>query len=562
MTFFRLVVVLVKKSFFRELSVLNKNNRAKGLVFLVLFGIVLFVMLAAAVFFLKAIYDNIVSTGFFIPLSEVVFFVATVLSWIIIFFLAFPGASGMFFHAKETDLLRSLPVSAAKLTLARLVCLYVSFLPLHLLFCLPACWSYYSVETHDKSHFFGLVTFLVMSPIIPLSLASFGAWVTDRLFNISRWKTVIQSACLFLVFLVLVVFQLLMQEALIGMGGGSGGGNGEVFVLQLAQLFAIMVNAFPPAAWVAMSFFAGNGWLYSILVLSCAAVPATGAFLLLSSRERLRLPALTITPRASLKSQAQSSLQQQSDSQKHDVFGVKRSLTAALLDREFRLLASSPYFAMEAVVTLAVLPALLLLYGIAGSPAYLKIVADVVTLTPLNAILSCTILLLLLDASPISASGIYREGKRLVISKRLPVAGRVQVKAKLVFHLLLSLPSVVLSLGAIYLMFGLPAESLVLVIPSVLLFFIMSFCLSMGIEFHSAFRSGNHAGMSASRLLQTLPKNMSQVPAAIFLAGIAWLCIIAGMSPVFTGVMLMEMLLCADVFLVNRLFANADSFYL
>ncbi|MBN1525839.1 MAG: hypothetical protein JW904_15280 [Spirochaetales bacterium] len=541
MIFFRLFFIRIQESFLYELVFLKKSRQKKDYFFSLLFFIVLAVAGTFFCIYLFQIYRHLVIAGLFGRHPESVFFIASLLAWIVMLFTAIPRASRIFFHDSGAILLHTLPVSLNKITAARFLYFYVSLLPIQLIFGIPALAAYLADIREPISIIAGSAAFFVFSPLLPMGIALLAAFFLDRLFNVSQWRLVFEAVSLLCVFILLVGVQLVLQNRLLS----ATVEENQMFILQLADFLKYIIVAFPPAMWVASSYNVSNGLLYALLIPGCAGAVNIPAFLLIRHVSWRR----EMSVRKNIKAVGKPKIHRSG------------AMIFSLLFREWKVLLSHSIFFTEILVKLAVLPALLLLYSIAGPPQYIAIIVSIVTASPLMAIAAAGILVLLLDVSTVSATGISREKRTFMLSLQVPVSGRVQIQAKLLLHILVAAPSYALSAGLLYFIFALPLETLVVTIPAIIGFCLFSFCSSMLFELRRPDLSFLRQGTGMSPRSNVFVASMLQLILVAAAGSLAYAVTLLGMSVVMTGLLVTEMVIIIDFFLLRKVFSDAERLY-
>jgi hypothetical protein len=139
------------------------------------------------------------------------------------------------------------------------------------------------------------------------------------------------------------------------------------------------------------------------------------------------------------------------------------------------------------------------------------------------------------------------------------VAGDLQVKAKLVFILLLSLPPVGLTLALIYYIFQLPLETLVFTVPGIVAYLIFSFCTGIFIDLKRPYFSSIRTEWQNNNIVIAF---VVQTFCLAVVGLIAWTAALLGMSPFAVALLVIELVAAADLFILPRLFRYANRRYL
>jgi ABC-2 type transport system permease protein len=461
---------------------------------------------------------------------------------IIIFFAVIPLAFSLFHHREENELFLSLPVSRPFLTAARFTVLFLMILPLHVVISLPAFAAYLAYTAAGARLFLGIVEFCLLAPVFPLTLALALTLGIRRLRHPERWNAAVETASIVLVFSLLVFFQLVLQRALIGIKN-----NETIYLIQLADFLAGLMRSFPPASWAAATFLQQSGvssLLFSFLLTAALFVPV----FIFACREARTSDEIRVRRAEGKPAGLRPAW-------------IFPGVLPQLVYREWKLLISQSGTVFETIVRLLALPALLLIYGIAGPREYTDILIAFATSSPAATIAVIGILFLLLDISFLAATALSREGESFALSLSLPLGGAQAVKAKLIFLLLLALLPAALLLVVIYLFLGFPAETLVYSVPGIISFLIFSFCVSIYFDLR-------RPAFSRMRPVQAVRWNANTVTAfalqATSLAGfgfIAWLLSAAGMNPFAVAIFVVEIIAAIDLIVFPRLLSYAGRRY-
>ena len=140
-------------------------------------------------------------------------------------------------------------------------------------------------------------------------------------------------------------------------------------------------------------------------------------------------------------------------------------MVRSLVAREWSILSSNAAFIFEAIGELLILPLLLGVCGLIIPKQYLWRAMHFITAMPALSLTIMGILVLMTSLTTVSSTSISREGRRMALSLSIPVAGRTQVTAKLVLHLLFFSTACVADLAIVWVLFRYPLVSLVFMLP-------------------------------------------------------------------------------------------------
>jgi ABC-2 type transport system permease protein len=497
--------------------------------------------LTLAWIFLLAFYTNIIKTGYFLRRPEIVFSIAALLAWIVLFLAALPAARSLFLVPRENELMRSLPFRPPAVALARFVALFVILLPLELFVFLPALIVFLRFTTPDARVIGGIAASVILVPLFPAALALALVLSLRRLEHFSRRAVFVEVAGMAVVALLLAAAQNALQHALFDLNRG----NGLIFPVELAIFLGRLREVVPPAAWASSVFRPGEEIVSALLMLGFGAAAAALAVFF-----AVRVfPADAERPAGRMKSVRPAPALPRL---------VKHS-SLAFVFRELKLLAGQPGLLFEAALRLLVLPLFLVVYAVAGPKELTALFIGFVSTSPWAALAAIGGLLFLIDISFLAATGLSREGRLFAVSLTLPVDGAFQTKARFAFLLLLSLPPAALSLALVYLLFPVRPETLVCAVPGVIAFFVFSIAVGMFLDLRRASfpRGGQPLAQNSAAVLALA----IAVAALALLGAITAFALAVGLSPLAAGFLAVTLLAAADIVLLPRLFRYAGRRY-
>ncbi len=503
---------------------------------------VLAVVLTLAWFVLLSFYNGVVNIGYqLMRRPEAVFFAAALLGWLVLFFAALPAARALFLDRAHNELLRSLPYHPLGLTLARFAALWLLLLPVELFVLLPALAEYLRARAFDGSVLAGLAVNIILVPIAPAALSLGLVTALRRVPGYPRRAAVVEAAGAALIVLGLAAGQAALQNSL----AAHSRIEGLPFPVQAAIFLGHLMSALPPAAWASSAFRPGAELSSALLCLGFALAFAAAA-VWLQARD-FRSEGGPVRRSAGARGRAGRPP------------AVRGSVLASLLLRETATLRSVPGLAAEAVLRLLALPAFLLLYALAGPREATEALSGFVSSSHWAALAAIGLTLFLVDVSFLAATAVSREGRNLAASLTLPLDGALQVKAKFLFLLLLSLPPAGLAVSLVYAVFRVPAETLVCTVPGVAAYFTLSVTVGLFLDLRrpGIARSGGFIRQSPSTVLAAA----AGAVALAFLGFVAGGALAAGMSPLAVGFLAVVLLTAADIALVPRLFRYARRRY-
>ncbi|MDP9751997.1 putative ABC transporter permease subunit [Thermoanaerobacter pentosaceus] len=333
----------------------------------------------------------------------------------------------VFYFSDDINILLPLPIQPYKIVLSKYsIILLNEYVTLAFLM-LPAIFIY-GIGTHAGILYY-LVSFIVFifTPIIPLSIAAIASVLIMRFVNLKRKKdlyTVIVSILALIFFFAIQFFinripQNGEQQAI------------ENFILQNANLAKMISRSFPLALWGAVSMTNYNTLSGFLNLLMFIAVSIIFTAVLAVSAQKMYLKAVISGQEVEAK--------RKEVSLKKEI--VRSSLLKALLLREWKLFIRVPVYAMN-VLSVAIIIPFVFLVSFVGNPQIGFEMAIKYTSAPDGWFWVSMIGLffsLFVGSNSLSSTSFSREGKMFYISKLMPVDPAIQLKAKWIFGIIITI---------------------------------------------------------------------------------------------------------------------------
>ncbi len=352
---------------------------------------------------------------------DLVFYVAVVAGWAVVFILGFPVAISVLYFSRDTRLLASLPIPAHRIVAANAGLLYLYGLPVAVLFVVPALVAGAPVVSAlgiGMARYWAtgvLVTLLL--PVVPLALSAIIVTGITRLVNLSRYRTGLEALGMVLLVVVLVGLQLALSRSLVDDGTG-------VAVADALGSFVVgLRGAVPPAGWYAAGFTAGGAVVFVAAVAGTLAVGA-GAIAAVGSGYLRQLANQTVT-RTRRRGATPATMPR------------RHTPLTSLVMREVKLLTSNSTFLFESVGEVFVFPIILLILRIATPGEVLAQILPYLERTDYLLPIVTAALVLFAGINSVSSAALSREGRTFDLSLSLPLSGSTQVAAKIVTYLVL-----------------------------------------------------------------------------------------------------------------------------
>ena len=531
---------LLSRTYIREL----KSKKRLWLLPLAGIGIV-FGLVSVAVMLVQN-YRAILSIGLETGEPGIVFLFSGIVSSVLTFFLGTPLCISNIFYSKDNTLVAALPVSTADIIISRVSAVYLFILPLHLFLTLPAVIIFFpaagSVETIISAVIYGLT-----GPLFPLTAALAAASLLSLAGGRSRYRTAFEFIGMMLGIAVIAGIQMSFSRSLIS-------GNSLTGITDMISRFTgILKKIFFASSWTAAGFTRG-GWASMAAGTAFSAASAAAAVLL------LKRASLNLTNVSSRKKSGTAFIRKKEKGNKIPSPG--RSVSAALLRREWLVVKSNSAFISETIAETVILPIILLVLYITIPDDITSLIGELRETVDFMPLVIIGILVLISSINSVSSTSLSREGGTFSISKSLPISGRIQVKAKMFFHVLLFLSSWYLNLLLIMLILKLPVIHLVYLVPAGPAVILLGFAASIHIDLSRPVLNWTHP-QQAMKQNMNVPIGMGfgmLVTAGLLLpaAGLYFL----GVGPVITGLILTCEAAVIDTILIPKIFNYADKRYI
>jgi ABC-2 type transport system permease protein len=399
------------------------------------------------------VYRSLLAAGMAAGHPEMVLFYALLGSWSVLFVTAIPLALSVLYYSSELPMLLTLPVKPRSIVGAKVVLLYLYCLPVNLVLFVPALWLYVGATGLPGAVIVSGVIALFAGPMLPLSIAILFGLGLMKIVNLSRYRVALEAAGMTLGIVLVIGLQVMLSRVTIAtLAGGSSPLTG------FSDLYTGMQRALPPLAWAASGFSAGSGPLPVTLTLLVTAAPLA-LVLVLAPVNFLH----DVTERREAGGEKKHA--GMADSALLARRSAPRGIVRSLVAREWFILSSNSTYIFEAIGELLILPLLLGVYSLIIPRQYLVPAMKFITAMPALSLAVMGILVLMTSLTTVSSTSISREGRRMALSLSIPVAGRTQVKAKLVLHLLFFSTAYVADLAIVWVLFHYPLISLLFMLP-------------------------------------------------------------------------------------------------
>ncbi|MBI9106320.1 MAG: hypothetical protein JEZ04_06195 [Spirochaetales bacterium] len=507
-------------------------------------------ILAGLIFFLFMLIQNyraILIMGINTRQPEILMFISGIFSSVLLLFIGTPISLSNIFYSKDNRLIVPLPVSTAEIAASRIITVYLFVLPIHLLINIPAVVLYFSAVEGSISAVGAAISLCLLGPLLPLSLALLSSAALAKAADLSGHRTAFEIAGMGMAIVLLGALQLSFGRSI--MGGGDFSRIAKILNDYLIPVRKVLFIS----DWTASGFVTG-GWLYALAGAVSSIAAAAAALLLLKKAVRLNL-----TDRPENKKRRKSPATKERQIAKH----LYRSSAPvkALLRREWSIISSNSTFLFEVSGEVIVLPIMLLVFYFAIPGDFFSTFSEITASLTVLPLLAFGALILFSSINSVSSTSLSREGSMFRLSKALPVSGSMQIKSKLIFHLILFLSSWYLNLIILMVILKLPPIHLLYLIPGGPAVIILIFITNIHIDLSRPVLNWTHPQQAMKQNMNVLIGMGLSILSAGALAAAAAVLYLSGLGILFIGIIVTIIAAAADFMLIGKLFNYADRRY-
>lgn len=341
----------------------------------------------------------------------------------------FTATTSLYFH-KDSAWLAYLPVPSHAILGMRWTWLWAGDASLNLVIIGPAAVMYGLHTQAGLLYYLRVLTVVLATPLLPLALATLLASALARTTVLFRNKDAVAMVGTLLIAFAVVGLEMSILPKL-------PEDADALYIVQMLlsqeKTLHVLLGSFPPVWWAAKGIAGDWGmWLMFLLVSGASAALS----LVIVGRGYMNTCML----------QSEHATRKRRMRLTSDAWRV-RSPMAALCLREWNEILKTPVYAMNSLAGVIMVPLMMVVIAIgvqsSGESTALIIpliqnlishiaVPDLVLI--LAAVLSFACLM-----NPVAATSVSREGKRLPISRMIPVSARMQLYAKLIVGMAVSL---------------------------------------------------------------------------------------------------------------------------
>lgn len=390
----------------------GKNRSKGGTIGMILIFVLLFASLGFAFYQM----DSLLCSAF-VPLGlDWLYF--SMMGVLAIFLGVFGGVFNTYaglYHAKDNELLLSMPIPPSKILFARMVGVYAMGLLYEALVIVPAIIAYWVMAPLTAAKIIFPVLFVFITGFLVLALVCVLGWVvaeiSSKLKNKSAITVILSLTFLALYYIVYSRINILLQ----------------FMASNALEIGNKVKNVYPLYAF-------GQAWLGKILpflaVTAIIFALAALTYFVLSKTFIKIVTTKTASKKAEYKAQTVKTA----------------SVKKALLRKELKHFTSSPTYMMNSGLGIIIAPVLSIL-ALVKSDLIRETVAEIFSEAPeMEAILpiaAATVICLILSMNQITAPSVSLEGKSIWILQSMPVSTPEILNAKQRLHFILNIPAAV-----------------------------------------------------------------------------------------------------------------------
>ena len=503
------------------------------------------ILIAAASFGLMLIqnYKAILSIGVGTGEPELLILISGILSSILVFFFATPLCLSNIFYSKDNLLAAALPVSSAEIIFSRVLSVYLFILPLHLLITLPAAVIFLPAAGTAMS-VLSMIIYSFIGPAVPLAAAIGASALLSAAGNLTGRRTAVETAGMIIAIIIAIMFQIYFSRSI--MASGDITAISEV----LTGYTVLLKKIFFASAWTASGFTAG-GWPGLMLSLAFSAAVITLTVVLMK-KIRLNFSSLNHgRPGRRRRNHESSTVQTTSGSQ-----------ISALVKREWTVVKSNSAFLIEIAGETVILPIMLIMFYFTMPDEIFSVIRELSASFSALPLAAFGVMVLISSINSVSSTSISREGETFALSKSLPVTGRTQIKAKLIFHLMLFLTSWYINLIILSLILKIPAVHLLYLIPAGPAVVVLEFASMMHIDLSRPVLKWTHPQQAMKQNMNVLIGMGFGLIVFASLALPAAGLYFTGLNPVIIGLIITVEAAAADFLLIPKILDYSERRYI
>jgi ABC-2 type transport system permease protein len=529
---------------------LRELGRRDRLWVLPIAGLGILVGLAVIEFMLVGVYRSLLAAGQATGHPEMVIFYGLLGSWAFLFITAIPLALSVLYYSTDLKLLLTLPLRPLSIMGAKGLLLYIYCLPVNFALFIPALWLYAASAGISAALVVSAAIALFLLPLLPLSLAVLLVLALMKAVNLSRYRVALEVAGMALGITLLIGMQVLLSRTTIA---SLDAGSSQALT-GFSGMYDRVAGALPPVAWAARAFVSGSGPMPLLLILAVTAA----LFVIVMLLAPINFARGVMERREAGGERRRAGL---ADAAFIAGRSLPRSVVRRLVGREWAVLSSNSTFIFEAIGELLVLPLVLGVYGLILPRAMVGQAMRFITAMPVLGLALMGVVVLMTSLTTVSSTSLSREGKRIGLSLCLPIPGRLQVRAKLYFHLLFFSTAYVVDLVIVWVLFRFPPLSLVYMLPGGIALQIVAFTVSISFDLKRPLLTWTHPQQAMKNNMNALSGIGCSAAIVVIIVGPCALAVLKGMNQMLFGCIAAGAGIVLAAILLPRVMAFADKQY-
>ncbi|NLW01385.1 MAG: hypothetical protein GX041_09375 [Clostridiales bacterium] len=379
-------------------------------------------------FFTMVLY-SVYAAGVFMNTPEIVITIGLLASQFVIFVFGIFYIISAFYFSNDVDILVPLPLKPYHILGTKFLIILINEYLVLLPMLIPAIIIYGVGTRPDIAYWFKSVFIMLLSPVIPLIIASVFVLVLMRLINVRKSKD--------LLMVIGGLLGLFLGVAINYFAQRMSNGNPDEFMQDLLtsriNIIDKLGEKLPHVLWGTYSLSKPGieGLLYFALTIAVAAI----AFIfLLWLGNRIFYKGLLSGQEVSRKKRSLSAEQINRKTQKTS------NPVTALFWREWKLFLRTPIYMINGLAGMIMVPFLLLMPYFSGSGDMQELISmatDPQFITQAT-LVGLAIVLFTASINIVSCTSLSREGQTFWISKVIPISPKQQVTAKLLHGMAIS----------------------------------------------------------------------------------------------------------------------------
>jgi ABC-2 type transport system permease protein len=437
MSIWKLIIVQLQTAFGTSVMKWYWGHDKKKFFFNIGLGMLILVSLGPIFYLYWRILDGIYAVAHMLDQGSVVITMGLVAGSLIVFLFGIAHVMSTFYFSHDLNFLIALPLKASSIIGGKfsviLISNYITILP----FVLPAMVLYGIRTGGGVVYLMGSMLIFLLTPMIPLSLASIAVMLLMRFTNLGQKKDALRLAGMIFFLFIIVVLNVFLTKIPEGM---------ETEYIQRIfteneGLINYIGRTFPPAI-LATRALASAGLTRVANFLAYAGISLISTYFTLWVGDRVFYQGYIGGSEISVKKRiSEMDLKKQ--------LSRSTSPVMAIAIREIKLLLRTPIYFFNSIAVVILLPVVMIvpLLSSGGLGEIMAILSGITNrmfiVLAYAAFMGSTALF-----APAASSSFSREGKTFWISKTIPVHPAEQIKAKVVYSFMITcsaIPLVIVS---------------------------------------------------------------------------------------------------------------------